>query len=162
MSHILLYPRTQLTPQQVKIWYQNRRYKSKRQSQDKTIELATQTLNAAATAAAMAAATVNNNSSSQSIKHASVPVLVRDGKPSSNLVPTSNQQMHSSNSSSANYVQQQHRQQMFNANRAQFDSTVGAAQQHHLFNHVTMQQYQCATATHRPSHSPSAPRIIND
>lgn len=65
----------------MKIWYQNRRYKSKRQSQDKTIELATQSL------------------MNPGPRRVAIPVLVKDGKPTAvaAAVNASNQQQQQNN-----------------------------------------------------------------
>ncbi|KAA0195680.1 hypothetical protein HAZT_HAZT003970 [Hyalella azteca] len=53
-----------LTPTQVKIWFQNHRYKMKRAAKEKSM-------------------TENNSQSSASVRRVSVPVLVKDGKPCS-------------------------------------------------------------------------------
>lgn len=68
----------------MKIWYQNRRYKCKRQTQDKVIESATQSLLGAGP------------------RRVAVPVLVKDGKPTNVANNNNSNSMSNGNNNNSN------------------------------------------------------------
>lgn len=135
-----------LTPTQVKIWFQNHRYKMKRQAKDKASQQQLQQDGGGCQAQ-------TQGSQQQSPRRVAVPVLVKDGKPCQGSAGQNPHHPHNhSNHGSHHAQQQQQTQQQQQQQQSAVMIMTNALAQH-------QSQQQVSSTGHSPDLAASSPPV---